>query len=127
MNTETLSGFIAIIGPPNVGKSTLLNRLLDSKVAIVSPKPQTTRNRILGVYHGDGYQMVFFDTPGIHKTRIALHKSMVDSARAVFSEVDLILMMIEMPRSEDPNIPLILRHLKNVEKPSFLDNIDHTQ
>jgi GTP-binding protein Era len=120
MNADTLSGFIAIIGPPNVGKSTLLNRLLDAKVAIVSPKPQTTRNRIVGIFHGDGYQMVFVDTPGIHQTRTALHKSMVDSAQAVFSEVDLVLMMIEMPHSEDPNIPLIFRHLKNLKKPVFL-------
>ena len=74
---DYLSAFIAIIGPPNVGKSTLLNRLLGTKVAIVSPKPQTTRNRIMGIYHGDGYQMVFMDTPGIHKTKTLLHKSMV--------------------------------------------------
>ena len=59
-----LSGFVAIIGPPNVGKSTLLNRILGTKIAIVSPKPQTTRNRILGIYHGDGHQIVFMDTPG---------------------------------------------------------------
>ncbi|MBW1800841.1 MAG: 50S ribosome-binding GTPase, partial [Deltaproteobacteria bacterium] len=63
---EYLSGFVGIVGPPNVGKSTLLNRILGKKRAIVSPKPQTTRNRITGVYHGDGFQMVFIDTPGIH-------------------------------------------------------------
>jgi len=95
-----LSGFIAITGPPNVGKSTLLNRILGTKVAIVSPKPQTTRNRILGIYHGDGCQMVFIDTPGIHRTRTALHKSMVQSALSAFHEVDILLVMIEMGRAD---------------------------
>jgi GTPase len=76
-----LSGFIALVGPPNVGKSTLLNRILGRKVAIVTPKPQTTRNRILGVLHGDGFQMAFVDTPGIHKTETPLHRSMVPPLR----------------------------------------------
>ncbi len=106
------SGFIAIIGPPNVGKSTLLNRILGTKLAIVSPKPQTTRNRMLGILHGDGYQMVFMDTPGIHKTRTALHKSMVASALAAFCEVDILLFMIEMNRPDDPGISMALRNLK---------------
>ncbi|MFQ6079884.1 MAG: GTPase Era [Thermodesulfobacteriota bacterium] len=114
------SGFIAIVGPPNVGKSTLLNRFLGTKVAIVSPKPQTTRNRILGIYHGDGYQMVFMDTPGIHKTRTALHKSMVTSAQEAFHEVDIILVMVELLRPADPVITMILRNLGKVRKPSFL-------
>jgi GTP-binding protein Era len=115
-----LSGFVAIVGPPNVGKSTLLNRLMGSKLAIVSPKPQTTRNRIMGVYHGDGYQMVFMDTPGIHKTYTALHRSMVASARAAFKEVDILAVMIEMPHPEDPGIPIILSNLKKARKPSVL-------
>ena len=118
--SDFLSGFIAIVGPPNVGKSTLLNRLLGTKVAIVSPKPQTTRNRILGICHGDGSQMVFIDTPGIHKTRTPLHKSMVASAQGAFHEVDIITMMMEVSRPEDPDIPLILRNLKEIEKPSLL-------
>jgi GTP-binding protein Era len=115
-----LSGFIAIIGPPNVGKSTLLNRLLGKKVAIISPKPQTTRNRILGIYHGDGYQMVFMDTPGIHKTKTPLHKSMVASATAAISEVDIIVVMIEMLHPDDPDISLILSDLKRAKKPTLL-------
>jgi GTP-binding protein Era len=115
-----LSGFIAIIGPPNVGKSTLLNRLLGTKVAIVSPKPQTTRNRIQGILHGKGYQMVFMDTPGIHKTKTLLHKSMVSSATAAMGEVDIIVVMMEMLGSQDYNISLILHDIKNVNKPTFL-------
>ncbi len=99
-----LSGFIAIVGPPNVGKSTLLNRLLGTKVSAVSPKPQTTRNRIVGIVHGEGFQMVFVDTPGIHRTATALHRSMVASAEAAFKEVDIIAVMIEMPRPDDPDI-----------------------
>ena len=115
-----LSGFIAIIGPPNVGKSTLLNRLISSKVAIVSPKPQTTRNRIMGIYHGDGFQMVFMDTPGIHKTRTALHKSMVGSAMAALNEVDILVVMIEMGRPDDLENSPVIRNLKNIKIPCLL-------
>lgn len=115
-----LSGFIGIVGPPNVGKSTLLNRLLGTKLAIVSPKPQTTRNRILGVYHGDGFQIIFMDTPGIHETRTALHKSMVASARAACREVDMVLLMIEVGRPDDAEIPSIVESLKRMKKPCTL-------
>lgn len=116
-----LSGFIAIIGPPNVGKSTLLNRFLGQKIAITSPRPQTTRNRILGIYNGDGYQMVFMDTPGIHQTKSLLHKSMVRSAKAALMEVDIILLVVgleeDAPSSE---LKVILRLLKKAAKPAIL-------
>ena len=115
-----LSGFVAIIGPPNVGKSTLLNRILGTKLAIVSSRPQTTRNRITGIYHGNGFQMVFMDTPGIHKTRSALHESMVESALATPQEVDLVLLVIEMQRPDDPEIPPVLSNLKKLKKPCML-------
>lgn len=118
--SEHVSGFIAIAGPPNAGKSTLLNRLLGRKVAIVSPKPQTTRNRITGIRSGEGYQMVFVDTPGVHRTRTPLHESMVASARATFSEVDILLVVLEMPRSEDPDISLVMTQLKRAKKTSVL-------
>ncbi len=117
---DFLSGFIAIVGPPNVGKSTLLNRLLGTKVSIVSPKPQTTRNRILGICHGDGYQIAFMDTPGIHRTRTPLHKSMVSSAQESFYEVDIIMLVIEMPRPDDPEVSLILRNIKKSGRPAIL-------
>jgi GTPase len=120
-NTEKfLSGFIAIIGPPNVGKSTLLNRILGSKVSITSPKPQTTRNRLTGILHGDGYQMAFVDTPGIHRTKTLLHKSMVSSAMESISEVDIILLVTEVFKFDDSEILTILGALKNFKKPVVL-------
>ena len=115
-----LSGFIGIIGPPNVGKSTLLNHILGTKLAIVSPKPQTTRNRIIGVVHEQGCQMVFMDTPGIHRTKTPLHKSMVSSAFAAFREVDMVLLMIEMGRPDDPEIVSIVKDLRRIKKPCIL-------
>ena len=115
-----LSGFIAIVGPPNVGKSTLLNRILGKKIAIVSPKPQTTRNRITGIYHEEDCQMVFMDTPGIHRTQTALHKSMVNSAQSAFKEVDILVLMIEMFHPQAPEIPIILGSIRKSKKPSVL-------
>lgn len=124
-----LSGFIALVGPPNVGKSTLLNRILNEKLAIVSPKPQTTRNRIIGVYHGEGYQMVFVDTPGIHRTHTPFHKSMVASAQAVFKEVDMIAAMIDVHRPDDPDVSIILSSLRRSKIPSLLviNKIDRSE
>ena len=115
-----LSGYIGIIGPPNVGKSTLLNRILGRKVAIVSPKPQTTRNRLIGIYNEEKVQMVFIDTPGIHRTRTPLHKSMVASALAVFQEVDILLVMVQMGERDNAAILSTLNHLKGMKKPCFL-------
>lgn len=115
-----LSGYIGIIGPPNVGKSTLLNRILGRKVAIVSPKPQTTRNRIIGIYNEAGVQMVFVDTPGIHRTRTALHRSMVASAFAAFHEVDILLVMVQYGDRDGDAVSSILSHLKGMKKPCLL-------
>jgi GTP-binding protein Era len=114
------SGFVAIVGPPNVGKSTLLNRLLGEKLAIVSPKPQTTRNRILGVYHDGDHQIVLVDTPGIHKAKSALHESMVGSAHATFQEVDIILLMIEIRRQNHADLKSIIDGMEASRKPVFL-------
>ena len=114
------SGFISLIGRPNVGKSTLLNLLLGEKIAIISDKPQTTRNRILGIKnHPDG-QIVFWDTPGIHRARSKLNQSMVKSALATYKEVDGICFIIEANRPFDDENDYILETLKKVEKPVLL-------
>src|SRR5699024_9855268 len=91
---EPRSGIAALIGRPNVGKSTLLNRLTGEKLAIVSPKPQTTRNRILGVVTRPEGQVAFLDTPGVHQAKGPLHKLMVEAALGAAEEVDLVLFMI---------------------------------
>jgi GTP-binding protein Era len=89
------SGFIGIVGRPNVGKSTLLNSIMGETIAITSPKPQTTRNRIMGIKHLTDGQMIFLDTPGIHDPHKPLNTAMVKTARNVFSDVDVILALIE--------------------------------
>jgi GTP-binding protein Era len=97
------AGFIAIVGLPNVGKSTLLNRLLGQKIAIASPKPQTTRNRILGVKNLPGAQLVLVDTPGLHRPhgRSKLNRYMLEEAQAAVAEVDALLVMLEAPSGAD--------------------------
>ncbi len=89
------SGFIGIVGRPNVGKSTLLNCILGEDIAITSPKPQTTRNRIMGIRHLPQGQLIFLDTPGIHVPRKALNEAMVRTAQNVFADVDVILIIVE--------------------------------
>jgi GTPase len=90
------SGMVAIVGPPNAGKSTLMNGLLEQKISIVSPKPQTTRNRILGIMNGPEYQIVLLDTPGLHKAREPLNQEMVRIALDSLHEVDAVLYMIDV-------------------------------
>lgn len=90
------SGFVAIVGRPNVGKSTLLNALVGEKVAIVSPKPQTTRRRILGIVTTDAAQVVFVDTPGIHKPTTALGRRMVATAREAIPDADVVLFVVDV-------------------------------
>ena len=92
---EFKSGFVSIIGRPNVGKSTLLNHLVGEKIAIISDKPQTTRNNVLGIWNGDGVQVVFTDTPGIHAPKTKLGEYMVKSAREAQQDVDAILLLVE--------------------------------
>ncbi|MCD4784363.1 MAG: GTPase Era [Candidatus Eremiobacteraeota bacterium] len=121
---EMRSGFVAVVGKPNVGKSTLVNTIVGQKVAIISSKPQTTRHRILGVKNGPGYQIVFVDTPGIHKASHQLDKYMEKTYRSEIKDADFIIFMIDAThdlREEDkialkilfgyknsPNVPIFL-------------------
>lgn len=90
------AGFVALIARPNAGKSTLMNRLLGEKLAIVTSRPQTTRNRILGVLHGDDYQLALVDTPGIHKARGGLNKLMVETAWGALLDADLVAVLVDV-------------------------------
>ncbi len=108
------SGFAAIAGAPNVGKSTLLNTMIGEKISITSPKPQTTRNRIMGVVHGDMFQIVFLDTPGIHKGSKALNVKMVEVAIAALSDVDLILVVIDASAPNREAEALIVENLEKI-------------
>jgi GTP-binding protein Era len=118
--SEFRSGFAAILGAPNVGKSTLLNRMLGQKVSITSKKPQTTRNRILGVVHRDTAQMVFLDTPGIHRARHPLNVRIVDVALATLSEVDLVLLMVDGQHPDEVSERLLLDKLAQQQLPVLL-------
>jgi len=119
-NTTFRSGFIAIAGAPNAGKSTLLNRILGEKISITSKKPQTTRNRILGVAHRPGSQMVFIDTPGVHQARGKLNVRIVDVALTALGDVDLVLLMVDLTAPDPPSEELLVKALKNQRRPVML-------
>lgn len=114
------SGFVSLIGRPNVGKSTLLNFLLGQKIAIISPKPQTTRNRILGVKNLPAGQIIFLDTPGIHRSGNLLNQSMVRAALATLQEVDVVCLLIEANDPDHEENDWIVENLQKVRKPVFL-------
>jgi len=132
------SGYVAIAGTPNAGKSTLLNRMLGEKISITSKKPQTTRNRILGVLHRPDAQMVFFDTPGVFQAQDTLNTRIVDTAFSAVSDADLILLVIDVAhpdtnaerfvvkRLQDENKPVVLalNKIDLVEKSGLLENIN---
>jgi GTPase len=118
--TPFKSGFVAIVGGPNVGKSTLLNRLLGEKISIISSKPQTTRNRILGVLHRPSAQIVFLDTPGIHRAATLLHVRIVETAMAAIQDADLIILLADASLKTDESTGILLNTLKNIKKPVIL-------
>ncbi|MGI6550020.1 MAG: GTPase Era [Syntrophomonadales bacterium] len=117
---ETKSGFISIVGRPNVGKSTLLNSIIGQKVAIVSDKPQTTRNRIQGIYTGERGQAIFIDTPGVHKPKHRLGEYMVDITSRTLREVDLILYVVDASVPPGAGEDYIINKLIDIETPVFL-------
>lgn len=114
------SGFVTIVGRPNVGKSTLLNRLVGRKLAIVSDKPQTTRNRITGVLTRPGSQIVFLDTPGLHKPRNRLGEYMVGVALAALEEVEVVLFVVEAPEPPGPGDRYVAERLAALKTPVIL-------
>ena len=118
MKNNFRSGFITIIGRPNVGKSTLLNKLVGQKVAIVSYKPQTTRNKILGIVNANKAQIVLIDTPGIHRSKVKLNQRMVNTAFDTLKDIDLILFMVDLTEPQEEQY--IIKKISKVKTESFL-------
>ena len=114
------TGFISLIGRPNAGKSTLINQILDRKIAITSSKPQTTRTRITGIFTTSDAQMVFIDTPGIHKPKDRLNQYMVEAARSTIYEGDVIFYVVDASVPFGPGEQFILDCLKDIDVPVFL-------
>ena len=117
------SGFIGIIGRPNVGKSTLLNRIVGERIALTTPKPQTTRNRIMGIRNLTGEQagqLIFLDPPGIHRGTSPLNRAMVDVATGTFGNVDLLLLIAEAGPAPHPDDRFIIEALRKSHLPVFL-------
>ena len=114
------SGFVAVVGRPNVGKSTLINAIIGRKVSIISPKPQTTRNQIKGVYTSATAQIIFIDTPGIHKPRHELGRFMNKEAFASLSGVDLILYIIDAAEDFSSGEEFIIERLNKSDVPVIM-------
>src|SRR5699024_2582885 len=117
---EFKSGFVSIIGRPNVGKSTFMNKVLGQKIAIMSDKPQTTRNKIQGVYTTDDSQMIFIDTPGIHKLKHQLGEQMMKVARNTLRETEVILFLVNVSEELGRCDEFIIDMLQNTKTPIVL-------
>lgn len=114
------SGFIAILGRPNVGKSTFFNAIIGDKISIVADKPQTTRNRITGIKNSPDAQLIFLDTPGMHKPKTPLNRAMVQAARDTIGDADVLLMMVEADTLIGPHDLFLIEALAGAEAPVFL-------
>jgi GTPase len=114
------AGFVAIVGAPNVGKSTLLNQMLGEKISITSRKPQTTRNRIIGILHRPNSQLIFIDTPGIHRARQTLNIRIVDAALSALGDVDVVLIIIDVEKPDPESEALLVKKLKKQKRPVVL-------
>ncbi|NLB48356.1 MAG: GTPase Era, partial [Erysipelotrichia bacterium] len=114
------SGFVAIVGRPNVGKSTLLNRLINRKVSIVTEKSQTTRNKILGIFHSDEAQIIFMDTPGIHKPLQQLGKEMNAMAYGAAHSVDVTILVVDASKSFGPGDQYLIENLNVQDRPLII-------
>ncbi|MDO9566927.1 MAG: GTPase Era [Candidatus Desulfaltia sp.] len=110
------SGFVVIVGAPNAGKSTLLNQMLGEKVSITSPKPQTTRNRIIGVVHRPFSQIVFIDTPGMHRAKGKLNVRIVDVALSSLGDVDIVLVLVDVSNQDPISEDFIIKQLKKKQR-----------
>ncbi len=117
---EFRSGFVTIIGRPNVGKSTLMNNILGEKIAIMSSKPQTTRNKIHGIYTTEESQVIFLDTPGVHRPKNKLGEFMVNSALNTLKEVDLVLFLVDDSKKIGPGDKYLVDQLTGIKTPVIL-------
>lgn len=118
-NDHFKTGYVALVGKPNVGKSTILNGLLDFKLSIVTPKPQTTRRKILGILNGDNYQVVFTDTPGIISPAYDLQKILMQYVDKAMGDADIICLLVE-PNDKNPELPEVFHSGKLTGKPVIL-------
>src|SRR5713101_6181193 len=118
--TESRAGFVAIVGRPNAGKSTLLNRLVGQKIAIVTSKPQTTRNRIQGIVTQKRGQIVFIDTPGLHDADSALGRQMMHEVAAAIEGIDVLLLMVDASRVSDQTDSMLIEKAKRFRGKTIL-------
>lgn len=120
MNNSFKSGFVALIGRPNVGKSTFVNSVVGQKVSIISPKPQTTRNKIQGIYTTDSEQIIFIDTPGVHKPKHQLGEYMNRESLSTLTDVDIILYVIDATEDFGRGDEFLISQFKNIQTPIIL-------
>ncbi|MDP8253838.1 MAG: GTPase Era [Candidatus Kaelpia aquatica] len=119
-NKTTYSGFVAVIGRPNVGKSTLINMFMGEKVSIVSSTPKTTRDKIAAILTRDNFQIIFLDTPGMHKSKFLLDKYMIREAESSLDDADIIVVMIDAKKGIDKEDERIFEMIRPIKKPKFV-------